>query len=105
VAGSTYFERPHAPETSSVVYSRYPLRAKSKEEVIRRAMEAKIEVAAWYTTPVHPLEGRQLQAIGYEPGSCPRAEALCASLVSLPTNTKTDLDQARRICDFVRSFG
>jgi dTDP-4-amino-4,6-dideoxygalactose transaminase len=68
-------------------------------------MEARIEVAGWYTTPVHPLEGAQLRAVGYEPGSCPNAEALCSSLISLPTNLKTGVGEARRICDFVQSFG
>jgi perosamine synthetase len=104
VAGSTFFETPAVPAPSDVVYSRYPLRARSKQEALSRAMRARIEVAGWYTTPVHPLSGKQLEAIGYQAGSCPHAEALCGNLISLPTNPKTGVGEAHRICDFLKSF-
>jgi len=104
VAESTFFRTPEVPPSSNVVYSRYPLCSRSKQEVISRAMDARVEVAGWYTTPVHPLSGRPLEAIGYQAGSCPNAEALCESLISLPTNPKTGVGEARRITEFIRSF-
>lgn len=88
------------PAGSDVVYARYPVRTKDKPGLLQRARKAGFELAEWYATPIHPLEGRDLEAVGYEPGSCPRAEALCDTVVSLPTHRRVSERYARRAGHF-----
>lgn len=68
------------------VYGRYPMLANNKDDILRRAPEFRVEVASWYATAVHPLEGPALAAVGYVEGSCPRAEAVTSRIISLPTS-------------------
>jgi len=75
---------PPGPDCEPVML-RYPIRTSAKAEVLARATEASIDLAGWYATPVHPLEGEALRAVGYEPGTCPRAEDLIRHTVTLPT--------------------
>jgi len=67
------------------VMLRYPVRTDAKAEVLARAAEESVDLAGWYDTPVHPLKGDGLRAVGYEPGMCPRAEEMIRSTVTLPT--------------------
>lgn len=82
---SSDVRHPSLPPDAHAVYGRYPLLTDRKEELLRLAPEQRVELAAWYSTPVHPLEGNALREVGYEPGSCPNAEALTKCVVSLPT--------------------
>ena len=80
----------HPPSDGTFRLARYPLRVERKEAFLKLARARKMEVADWYTSPVHPLEGKGLEAVGYQPGICPHAEARCAEVVSLPMNEKVD---------------
>ncbi len=68
------------------VLARYPLWSDSKPELLAKARYANVEMADWYKTPVHPLEGKQQNLANYAPGDCPVAEYACERIVSLPTN-------------------
>lgn len=82
--GNDALRRVHIPAGSETVYSRFPLFVSRKEELLFAARAANLEIAEWYSTPVHPVCGGDLRLVNYSPGSCPRAESASNSFVSLP---------------------
>lgn len=85
---SNRLRKPLVPEGAHPVYARYPLLTPEKSRMLARAEELSVEVADWYKTPIHPLTREEWRKIGYEAGSCPRAESLSDEIVSLPVNRK-----------------
>lgn len=86
----------NVPDGADPVYARFPLFVDNKAALLERAEEAGIEVADWYTTPIHPLERADWGAVGYRAGLCPNAERACERIVSLPTGprvTAADIDR------------
>ncbi len=82
-----------------VVFARYPLLAIDKEDLLNRARGFKVELADWYSTPVHPLAGDDLKLVHYKAGSCRNAEKRCSQVVTLPTHSavgKREIDRAIR---------
>ncbi len=62
-----------------------PVRVKDKEQLLARAVAARLEVWDWFLSPVHPcLSG--WEAVDYRSGSCPEAERACREVVALPTH-------------------
>ena len=92
----------HIPLEAGVapVFGRYPMLVEDKPEWIEGAKKARVELADFYATPVHPLEGDGLRRVGYEPGSCPNAEWIAKRVVSLPTGTQVDQRQIDRAIDY-----
>lgn len=82
------------------VFGRYPMLVEDKKRWIERAQKAKVELADFYATPVHPLKGEALLSVGYRPGSCPNAEWVSERIVSLPTGPQTDASQVRCAVDY-----
>jgi perosamine synthetase len=68
------------------ILARYPLMTDRKNEILLEAERHNIEVAGWYTSPVHPFHGMELESAGYSSGSCPNAEAAANSIISLPVH-------------------
>jgi perosamine synthetase len=81
---------PVVPDGADVVFGRYPLLVDRKDELLARAPWYNVEVAGWYATPVHPLIGTGLEAVAYQPGSCPEAEAVTTRVVTLTTGPLVD---------------
>jgi perosamine synthetase len=74
------------PDPRSVpMYLRYPIWVRSKERALAAAEKAGVDLAGWYTSPAHPLQGEALTALGYVAAECPTAEQAFASVVTLPT--------------------
>ena len=69
---------------SKPIYVRYPLWVSKKEKTSSLAYENKVEIASWYSSPVHPYVDDQLSSVGYQMGSCPNAEQSSKHIVSLP---------------------
>ena len=88
----------HIPLEQGVdpTFGRYPLLVEDKERWIEGARDAKVELADFYDTPVHPLRGDGLRRFGYEPGSCTNAEWVSRHVVSLPTGIQVDASQIDR---------
>ena len=88
----------HLPIPADVdpVFGRYPILVEHKREVIEGSKRAKVELAAFYATPVHPLAGDDLRSVNYEPGSCTNAEWISGRVVSLPTGMQVDQRQIDR---------
>ena len=72
-------------EQCKPVMLRYPVCVGDKVEVLNMAAKQSVDLAGWYETPVHPLHGGALRAVGYEAGMCPQAEEMIRRTVSLPT--------------------
>ncbi|MBW2078948.1 MAG: DegT/DnrJ/EryC1/StrS family aminotransferase [Deltaproteobacteria bacterium] len=84
-------------EDCKAVFARYPLLANDKDMLLEQARKAKVELADWYSTPIHPLTGKELELVRYEAGSCPNVEARCKQVVTLPTYSavgRRDIDRA-----------
>ncbi len=74
------------PGSCDVVFARYPLLTDFKLALLEKAHKAKMELAGWYSTPVHPLSEQELNWVCYKKGSCPEAEKRCKEIITLPTN-------------------
>ena len=75
---------PTTRDNDDVCFIRYPIQVSDKKALIQLAQKKKVEVADWYRSPIHPLEGDELLKIHYTPGSCPNAEKRSTHAVSLP---------------------
>lgn len=94
------------PEISSdcdTVFARYPLLANDKDMLLEQARKAKVELSDWYSTPIHPLTGKELKLVRYEAGSCPNAEKRCKQVVTLPTHMAVKVKDVERIVAFFKS--
>ena len=87
-----------------VTYARYPLRAHDKRGLLAAARQANVELAEWFVTPVHPLQGDALRSVNYNSGSCPNAEAMCEQVVSLPTHNRVTDRDVQRALEFFRAW-
>jgi dTDP-4-amino-4,6-dideoxygalactose transaminase len=97
------------PQETTVVYNRFPLILKNekrgtKEEVLRAAQAARIELSDWFSSPVHPLRGKELEKVFYLKGSCPNAESLCGQIVTLPTQGKISRRYIDRTIEFINNL-
>jgi dTDP-4-amino-4,6-dideoxygalactose transaminase len=92
---------PDIPDNCDTVFARYPLRAKDKQGLLSKAKQEGVELAEWYSTPVHPLSGPELPLVHYTEGSCPNAEKLCKEVVSLPVHVTVRQKDIARAVDFL----
>jgi hypothetical protein len=91
---------PMPPAQSETVYARYPLRVAHKAEILERAKRKNVELADWYSTPIHPVPVAKGLEVGYEPGSCPQAEIRSGEIVSLPTHRRTGKWYIGKVIEF-----
>ncbi len=87
------------------IYGRYPMIAEQRPALVERAREARVELAVFYDTAVHPLRGDEQRTVAYEPGSCPNAEWIAERIISLPTGPRVGNREVRRSVDFLNSQG
>ena len=73
------------PAGADVTMLRYPVLTAHKSRVLELARAQKLDIAAWYTSPVHPLQGDNLAKVNYRVGSCQKAEEMIKQFVYLPT--------------------
>lgn len=100
-------KHPQIPSKGEAVFARYPLIVPDKRAFLMAARRANVELAEWYTTPVHPLKGNELSLVYYEPGSCPNAEQRCREVVTLPTHHvvgRRDVERVVKFFNKVRSL-
>ena len=88
-----------AGEDTDAVLMRVPVVVTAKQRVLELAVQRRVEMGDWYSTPVHPLTGRELEAVGYRQGSCPNAEWAADYVVTLPVRTDTRLADVDRALD------
>jgi dTDP-4-amino-4,6-dideoxygalactose transaminase len=88
-----------------VIFAHYPLIARNKQKLLDEARKENIEVADWYSTPIHPVKSDQWPLIYYNKGSCPNAEKMSKQIVTLPTNKKVTEKDINRTIDFLNKVG
>ena len=83
------------------VFLRYPIYIDDKDDLLKRAAESGIEIAGWFTTPVHPLVNKQLDHVNYQVKQCPNAESACSHLVTLPLHPAINSRTSDKIINFI----
>ena len=94
---SSVVAHPLLSDNCNTVFARYPLIAHDKDTLLKQAQKANVELADWYSTPIHPLEKKDWHFVHYENGSCPNAEKRCKQVVTLPVHPavkQRDIDRA-----------
>ncbi|MEX0621633.1 MAG: aminotransferase class V-fold PLP-dependent enzyme [Candidatus Woykebacteria bacterium] len=85
------------------VYLRVVALHKEATRVLSEAKKRKFWFGNWYNTPVYPKgvdEGR----LGYKMGDCPVAETTAEQTINLPNHLGMDLEESRKIVEFVNNF-
>jgi len=101
---SQAISHPLVPSKGEAVYARYPLRVSNKPALLAAARRANVELAEWYTTPVHPLAGAELALVHYKAGMCPNAEKICNHVVTLPTHLSVRNEDVAHIIEFLNKI-
>jgi dTDP-4-amino-4,6-dideoxygalactose transaminase len=87
------------------VLLRYPLLTLDKERVLTEARKRRIELAEWFSSPIHPLCREDWRKAGYIGGSCPAAERVAQAIVTVPLSGRAGSAQVGRTVSFVRDMG
>ena len=95
---------PIIPPGCDPIFARYPIRIQNKENVLNMARRENVELADWYSSPVHPLSKDDLIKVGYVADSCKQAEMRCNEVVTLPTHRKTGTKDISRAVKFINSL-
>ena len=85
----------------------YPIVVAGKQELLRRAQRARIELIPWPSkTPIYPIDDASMLAqYGYRPGQCPVADRIASRLLGLPTHQHVNERVCRRLADLVIDAG
>ena len=94
---------PFIPKNLEIYYCRFPILVKDKQLLLAIARERHFEISSWYDSPIHPLGSEQLIDVGYKNGSCLNVEKLCASIVSLPVNSRVTEASVRKLSEFLHA--
>ncbi len=84
------------------VWLRFPLRHKNASEIVDFSRKMRVLLGNWYKGVVQPM--RQLTTIGYELGSCPKAEKISTEILNLPTYPTMNNKDARKIIEILNSW-
>ncbi len=88
------------------VFLRYPLLVENKRDVLQKARERGIELGDWFVSAVHPLSAADdLKRIGYEIGSCPVAESVSRTIVTLPIDHRIRAPYIKKTIEFLKELG
>jgi perosamine synthetase len=84
----------HVPDGVDAAFVRYPVWVDDRVAAVRRASRH-VVLGEWFTSVME--EAVDPVAIGYEPGSCPIAEAAARHLVNLPTHPRVHPDDVETL--------
>lgn len=96
-----HFERTNVLPQSFPVHLRYPLQSETRDAIMLKAKSAGVFLGDWYDTVVAPQDA-DLEAVNYEPGSCPIAEQVSQKVFNLPTHRGISLQNAQKIIDLIK---
>ena len=85
------------------IYMRYSLLLKDKDtdKILKKARKQKIFLDdGWRKTVIVPPDTNQ-EKLGYQAGSCPKAEITAKEILNLPTHINISREEAKRITDFL----
>jgi perosamine synthetase len=89
------------PERANPCFVRYPVWVTDRSKAVSR-LRRRAVAGTWFNSVLG--EARDPRDVGYELGSCPRAEAASQHLVNLPTHQRVSVDDAQRLAELVRPF-
>lgn len=95
--------QPHPPEHADPVFLRYPIRTKHRDQILKEAAAARIELGDWYVAPVAP-RGIDEQAVLYDRSKTPNAVILSEEMINLPTHINISEEDARKISRIVNQL-
>jgi perosamine synthetase len=87
-------------EGASIAFMRHPVVAISRQQVLREGKAWNLDVSPSFGSPVDPLPREQWARVGYRAGSCPVAEYLAETTVTLPVNDWASRYEVDRVLDF-----
>jgi dTDP-4-amino-4,6-dideoxygalactose transaminase len=90
--------------SSSNTLIRYPILLGNRNEIKRKFAKEGVIAGIWYSTPVFPLNEKELERVGYVSSQCPNAERCMNGVLNLPTNIEVTEDIARKIVDIINTF-
>lgn len=86
--------------TGETILLRYPVRVGNKLELLDRARQARVELGAWFETPLHPTPLERHANFGYQLGQAPQSEQAAGQVVNLPLHSRVTEEEAQRIVKF-----
>lgn len=99
-----HFKIPTVPSFLEPVYLRYPIQVNDKTRLLLDARGKRLEIGDWFLSPVHPILG-MWDRVGYKTGMCPKSEAVCHSVVDLPTHEGINEREIEKIIALVTPYG
>lgn len=93
------FSVPQPPPKADAAYLRYPIWVQDRERTMRLAAHRAV-LGGWFSSVIG--EARALADVGYEPGSCPRAERVAGHLVNLPTHPRVSERDVEEIVEVLK---
>jgi len=97
------FELPLSLSDSRQTFLRFAVKNKKAHEIIKACWRKNILIGDWYVSPVAPHD-TQLKKVGYDLGSCPKAEKLAGTVLNLPTHINITEKEAKIISDFIKPY-
>ena len=94
------FDLPHPPAKAEPAFVRYPVWVEDREEAVRVAAPHAM-LGTWFTSVLE--EAVSPAHVGYELGSCPRAEAAARHLINLPTHPRVGAQDIEAIISALAS--
>jgi len=87
-------------------FMKFPVLVNTNPRIIlEKAIKANILLGdGWRKTPIVPFD-TNIKKMGYQLGSCPKAEGIAACLINLPTHINISQEGALRIVDFLKNNG
>jgi perosamine synthetase len=98
----TSFELPKDFPERENIYLRFTIKHPNAHQIIKKAWAENILLGDWYTNPLAPND-TQLEKLGYEKGSCPKAESLAQRTSNLPTHINISEKDQEKVIAFVKS--
>jgi len=91
------------PAKDNSVFLRFTIKHSEAHKIIKKMWKKNILIGDWYTNPIAP-DDTDLDKVGYNLGSCPKAEKLSKQTLNLPTHINISQKDAEKIIDFLKKF-
>ena len=84
-------------------FLRFTVKHPAAHRIIKKSWSKNLLIGDWYTSPIAPDDTR-LNKVGYEIGTCPKAEKLSRQTLNLPTHINISKKEAKKITKFLKAL-
>ncbi|MSU60387.1 MAG: DegT/DnrJ/EryC1/StrS aminotransferase family protein [Candidatus Staskawiczbacteria bacterium] len=92
------------PKKDGGIFLRFAVRHPQAHEIIYESwINQNILLGDWYRSPIDPHDTK-LEEMKYEKGMCPNAERLAKQTLNLPTHININMNDAKRIVNFLKQW-